>query len=129
MYEEFLNKKNRIAVVGASRNKEKWGYRVFRKLKDLGFIVFPVNPGVNEIEGERCYADLGSLPEKPDLVITVVKPEITEKVVEECRGAGVRRVWMQPGSESRKAVLYCKNNGIEVVYDSCYVVDGLKTDW
>jgi len=129
MYNDFMKRSNRIAVVGASNNPEKWGFRLYHHLKNDGFTVFPVNPRESSIGGEKCYPDIKYIPEKPDLVITVVKPEVTEKALEDLLFLGIRKVWMQPGSESRKAVLFCKEHGIEVVYGSCYVVDGLKEEW
>ncbi len=126
VFEGFLDKKNVIAIVGASSNKEKWGYKVYKKLREAGFEVYPVNPKYKEIEGEKCYPDLASLPQKPDVVITVVKPEVTKKIVEECKRLGIKRIWMQTGSESKKAIEFCKKNGISVVYGACFVVNGLK---
>jgi uncharacterized protein len=129
MRDDFLRKDNVIAVAGASRNPRKWGYRVFMKLLSEGFRTFPLNPKEKEIEGRRCYPDLSSLPEKPDILITVTRPEVTEDVVRECAKAGIKKVWMQPGSSSEKAVEACRSGGIEVIHEECYVVDGLKTIW
>ncbi len=129
MYSNFLKRDNAIAVVGASSNHEKWGYRIYSHLLKGGFRVFPVNPKDASIGGNPCFRDIISLPEKPDLVITVVKPDVTESVVKDVHKAGIKMVWMQPGSESRNAIVYCKEHGIEVVYNSCYVVDGLKENW
>ncbi len=123
---KFLEKENVIAVVGATTNHEKWGYKVFRKLKESFPKVYPVNPRYKKILGDRCYQDLKSLPEKPDVVITVVPPKVTEDVVRECRRLGIRMVWMQPGSESREAIGFCGDNGIECMHSACFVVDGLK---
>jgi len=123
---KFLDKNNIIAVVGASPNKEKWGWKIFTKLRESGFKVYPVNPKHEKIDNARCYPDLKSLPKKPDVVITIVPPHITEKVVEQCKKLGIEMVWMQPGSESEEAIKFCRENGIEVVYNACFVVDGLK---
>ncbi len=125
---EFLKKGNIIAVVGASRNPEKWGYKIFKKLKGF-YKTYPVNPKYKEIDGTKCYPDLKSLPEKPDVVITVVPPEVTESVVKVCKDLGISMVWMQPGSESQKAIEFCKKNGIKVVYNVCFVVNGLKEEF
>ena len=125
---EFLKKGNIIAVVGASRNPEKWGYKIFKKLKEF-YKTYPVNPKYKEIDGTKCYPDLKSLPEKPDVVITVVPPEVTESVVKVCKDLGISMVWMQPGSESQKAIEFCKKNGIKVVYNVCFVVNGLKEEF
>ncbi len=126
MYERFTDRSNVIAVAGASPDKGKWGYMIYVKLKRSGFRVFALNPKEPEIDGDRSYADIGSLPEVPDVVVTVVRPEITEKVVKECLRAGIKMVWMQPGSGSGKAEDACRRKGIEVVNGPCYVADGLR---
>ena len=123
---EFLNKKNIIAVVGVSNNPDKWGWKVYQKLKSDGFKVYPINPKHSKIDNDVCYHDLRSLPKKPDVVITVVPPKITEKIVEQCKNLKINKIWMQPGSESKKAVTFCKNNNIEVIANACFVVDGLN---
>ena len=126
---EFLDRGNKIAVVGATVNKEKFGYKVYKSVKGLGFTVYPVNPKYEEIDGDKCYSSLKDLPEKPDVVITVVPPRVTEKIVRQCKELGIKRVWMQPGSESEEAISYCRENGIKVVHHACFVVDGLETSF
>lgn len=122
---ELLNKKKLIAIVGASSNPEKWGWKIYKSLKSSGSCVYPVNPKYKEINEDVCYPDLKSLPKKPDMVVAVVMPKITELIVEECKSLKINKVWMQPGSESKKAIDFCKNNNIEVIYNTCLVVDGL----
>ena len=123
---EFLNKSNIIAVVGVSANQEKWGYKVYHKLKTEGFIVYPVNPKHNKIDNDICYFNLQDLPKKPDIVITIVPPKITERIVKQCKNLRIDKIWMQPGSESKESINFCKNNNIKTVYNICFVVDGLK---
>jgi len=123
MIRSLLDRKNVFAVVGASRNPEKYGYKVHRDLKEAGYKVYPVNPNADEILGDKCYPKLESLPVKPDVVNLVVPPRITEEVVKECKSLGIEKVWMQPGSESEKAVKFCKENGIEVVYGVCVMIE------
>ncbi|MCD6467568.1 MAG: CoA-binding protein [Methanomicrobia archaeon] len=124
--EDFLNKKNKIAVIGVSNNHEKWGYKVYKTLKSSGFDVYAVNPKYTKIDSDRCFPDLRSIPEKLDEVITIVPPKVTENIVRLCKELGIKKVWMQPGSESEDAVRYCKENGIDVMYNACFVVDGLE---
>ena len=119
---EFINSKNVFAVVGVSRNPEKYGHKVFKDLREASFKVYPINPNATEILGVRCYPDLYSLPEKPDVVTTVVPPKVTEKVVEACKDLGINKIWMQPGSESEKAIKLCKDYGIKVVHGVCIMV-------
>lgn len=117
---------NTFAVIGATQKKEKFGFKVFKALIDENKIVYPINPNYSEILGIKCFSSLKELPEKPNVVVTIVKPEITESIVKECLELGIRNVWMQPGSESQKAIELCKRNNINVIYDACIIVDGFK---
>jgi len=118
-----LDKRNIFAVVGASRDPKKYGYQVYKDLKEAGYKVYPVNPNADEILGDRCYPDLGDLPTKPDVVDVVVPPKVTEEIVKTCKRLGITKVWMQPGSESETAVKFCDENGIDVVYGVCVMVE------
>lgn len=120
---EFLNKKNVFAVVGASRNPKKYGHQVYKDLQNAGYRVYPVNPNSNEILGNKCYPSLEALPVKPDVVDLVVPPRITERVVKTCKKLGIEKVWMQPGSESETAINFCRENGMDVVYGVCVMVE------
>jgi hypothetical protein len=122
---DFLDKKNIFAVIGVSTNPDKWGFKIYDGLKSKGFMVFPVNPKYDKIKDNVCYADLRSLPKKPNVVITVVPPKITEKIVEQCKDLGINKVWMQPGSESKEAITFCENNKIKIVVNTCFILDNL----
>jgi predicted CoA-binding protein len=126
----FLNKKNTIGFVGATIQKEKWGYKKYKEIKNAGFKVYPINPKYDKIDGDKCFPNLKSLieflHEKPDFVITIVPPKVTEKTVEQCKILEIDKIWMQPGSESEKAIEFCKENNIEFVHGICIVVDALQ---
>jgi hypothetical protein len=94
----FLDKRNVFAVVGASRDPQKYGYQVYKDPKGAGYKVYPVNPNA-----------------QPDVVNVVVPPKVTEHLVETCKKLGITKVWMQLGSESEKAIKFCEENGINVV--------------
>jgi predicted CoA-binding protein len=118
----FLDKKNIFAVVGASRDPEKYGYQVYKDLQEVGYKIYPVNPNADEILGDKCYPSLEKLPVVPDVVDVVVPPKITEQIVKKCKDIGVKKVWMQPGSESEEAIRFCEDNGIDIVYGVCVMV-------
>jgi hypothetical protein len=90
----FLNKKNIFAVVGASRDPRKYGYQVYKDLRNAGYKVYPVNPNAEEILGDKCYSSLENLPTKPDVVDIVVPPEVAEETVKICKRLGITKVWM-----------------------------------
>jgi predicted CoA-binding protein len=124
--EMFLKKKNVFAVVGASRDRRKYGYQVYRDLRNAGYKVYPVNPKAEEILGDKCYSSLQNLPIRPDVVDIVVPPEVTDETVKVCRSLGITKVWMQPGSESETAIRFCLENGIQVLYGLCVMVERAK---
>ena len=117
----ILSNNRTFAVVGVSQNRQKYGHEVFEALLTKGYQVYPINPKYNEIDGQRCYPSLDELLEKPQVVVTVVPPPVTEKVVESCVRLGVETVWMPPGSWSEQAVETCEAQGIEEVHDVCLV--------
>ncbi|MCM8798440.1 MAG: CoA-binding protein [Candidatus Omnitrophica bacterium] len=112
-----------IVVVGVSEREEKFGHKIFRDLLNNGFKVKGVNPKNGEILGQKVYRSLKDLEIIPDLVITVVSPQITEKIIEECKDLGIKEVWMQPGSESEMAIKKAKEFGISVTYNACFMVE------
>lgn len=123
---EFLDKKNVFAVVGASRNPKKYGHQVYKDLRNAGYRVYPVNPKTNEILDDKCYPSLEHLPVKPDVADLVVPPKVTEQVVKTCKRLGIKKVWMQPGSESETAINFCKENNMNVIHGVCVMIERKK---
>ncbi|MCL6431477.1 MAG: CoA-binding protein [Anaerolineae bacterium] len=115
------------AVVGVSADPAKFGYRIFRSLREAGYRVYGVNPNAREIDGQTIYPSLAALPERPEVVDIVVPPPVTERIVRECAELGLCRVWMQPGAESDSAIRFCQEHGIAVVYGACAMVE--KRRW
>ena len=64
---KFLDKKNVFAVVGVSKDPEKYGHRVYRDLRGAGLKVYPVNPNADEVLGDKCYPNLEALPKSQTL--------------------------------------------------------------
>ena len=115
-------KDKKIAVAGVSDREEKYGFKIFRDLLAAGYNVSGINPRGGEVLEKPIYKDVKEVPDKPDIVITVVMPQITEKIVQQCRELGVKEVWMQPGSQSELAVKTAKEAGIKVTHDACFMV-------
>ena len=118
---DFVNRRV-WAVVGASHDPRKFGYQVFRSLRDAGYEVYPVNHKGGELDGVKVYRKLADLPQQPDVVDTVVPPTVTEQIVKEAHELGLARIWMQPGSESEASVSYCREHGMQVVERACAMV-------
>jgi uncharacterized protein len=131
---DFLAQK-RIAVAGVSRNNghHPAGNLIYRRLKETGHDVFPVNPHMQTFEGDRCYPDVPSIPGGVGGVVIITRPEVTERIVHDCDQAGVRRVWMHQSlmngsSVSPKAVDYCHQHEISVIAGACPMMYGDSVD-
>ena len=130
MVQGFLAQK-KIAVVGVSDKRETGCNLNYKKFKDAGYQVYAVNPRMASFEGDACYPDLKSIPEKVDAVFMLTNPRVTEQMVQRCVDLGIKHVWMhcmmgtKPGlaaamtSVSQSAVETCKANGIAVIPGSC----------
>ena len=114
----------RIAVTGVSRESAGHGGNVVhQRLKERGYEVFAVNPNADEIDGEKCYHDLKSIPGGVDAVIIATRPEIAEATMRECAELGIGHAWMHrsfgPGSVSKTATEYGRAHGITVIDGGC----------
>ena len=104
-----------FAVVGASANPEKYGYKVLAAYLQQGRKAYPVNPTAAEVLGQRAYPDLASLPEPVAAISVITPPAVTERVMDDAIAAGVRHVWMQPGAESDAAIRKAEAAGLNVI--------------
>jgi predicted CoA-binding protein len=117
----FLAQK-RIAVVGVSSTKDDAANLIYRTLRERGYEVFAVNPKVDTVEGDPCFASVQAIPDGVEGAGIVTRPEVTAQVVRECAAAGVKQVWMHRGmgnSVSDDAVAFCRENGIAVIPGAC----------
>ena len=119
---EFLRGK-RFAVAGVSRQPQQPANAIYRKLRDSGYEVFPVNPNTAEVEGARCYPDLRSVPGAIDGVLIATHPVVSVELVRQCGERGVRQVWFHrsfgEGSVSRDAIQECKARSIQCIVGGC----------
>jgi len=112
----------KLALVGISRGGKKFGNFAYKSLREKGYQVFPVNPHAENIAGERCFPNLRALPEAVGGVLISVPPSQTEQVVRDAAAAGIRRIWLQQGSESQEAIRFCAENGLTVVHGECILM-------
>ena len=119
----FLAKK-RVAVTGVSRTPKTHGSNnVYRRLRERGYDVFAVNPNAQEVEGDRSYPDLKSIPGGVEAVVIGTRPEIAEHTMHECAELGIKHVWMHrgpgAGSVSAAATDYGRQHDITVIDGGC----------
>jgi predicted CoA-binding protein len=92
---------------------------VYRELKKSGYKVFAINPNADMVEGDRCYAGLGALPEKPGGVIVILPPIQTMAVIEESARLGIRYIWLQMGADSVEGEKHAQDLGLQLVSGEC----------
>ncbi len=117
----FLELKN-IAVAGVSAKGKGFGVAVFNHLKDNSYTVFGVNKNGGFSNNIKLYNSLSSIEHKIDGIVTVVPSAETEIIVQEANELGIKNIWMQQGSESKNAISFCKDNGINVVHNECIMM-------
>lgn len=113
----------RIAVAGVSRSKGQAANAVYRKLKQAGYQVFPINPNASEVEGDRCHPDLMSIRGPVDGLVIATHPSVAVDLVRQCAEREVGRVWFHrsfgQGSVSDEAVAECGELGVECIVGGC----------
>jgi uncharacterized protein len=120
---EFLAHK-RVAVTGVSRTPKTHGSNnVYKRFRERGYEVFAVNPNASEVEGDRSYPDLKSIPGGVEAVVIATRPAIAEDTMRECAELGIKHVWMHrgpgAGSVSASATAYGRQRGITVIDGGC----------
>ena len=112
----------KLAVVGVSRTKQKFGSMAYLDLKSKGYTVYAVNPKLSEFEGEKCYPSLKALPKGVEGAVLVVHPLDGDQVVKDAKAAGIKQIWFQQGAESKSAVEFCKQNGMTAITGECIMM-------
>lgn len=119
--ENFVSKKN-IAIVGVSRAGKKFGNAINKELKKKGYNTYIVNPHADNIDGQKSYSKLTSIPGEVESVLISVPPAETLNVVKDTKEAGIKNVWMQQGAQSDEAIQFCEENKIDYVAKECILM-------
>ena len=120
---DFLAHK-RVAVTGVSRTPANHGSNiVYQRLRDRGYEVFAVNPNAEQVEGDRCFPDLRSIPGGVEAVVIGTRPDRAESTIRDCEELGIKLVWMHRafggGSVSKAAADYGRERGMTVIDGGC----------
>jgi predicted CoA-binding protein len=129
---DFLSNK-RVAVTGVSRTPGSHGSNfVNKRLREQGYDVFAVNPNADEVEGDRAYHDLHSIPGGVDAVVIATRPDTADETMRNCVELGIRHVWMHrgpgAGSVSDSATAYGREHGVTVIDGGCPCMFGPTAD-
>lgn len=120
---DILDRVKTIALVGASAKSVRPSYFVLKYLLAKGYRVIPVNPGLagQDLLGQRCYADLSSIPEPIDMVDIFRGADAVPGIVDEALALDPKPkvIWMQLGIRHEEAAAKAEGAGLTVVMDRC----------
>jgi predicted CoA-binding protein len=121
--QKILSSSRSIAVVGFSPKENRPSHIVGKYLINAGFTVYPVNPGVSEILGLKCYPDLASISAVIDIVDIFRRSEDVRPVVDAAIACHAKVVWMQQGIVNNEAAAKAEDAGLHVIMDRCIKID------
>ena len=123
MIESLKNKSNSIALIGASKNPDKYGNKILKDLISKGYRVFPINKSEKEIEGLEVFKNVTDLKEIPSIINFVVPPNESKTVTNYLVSKGYDNFWYQPGAESEDISFYLKSLNKNFIDDKCIMVE------
>jgi hypothetical protein len=115
-----------IAVVGLSDNPSRPSFYVSEYMQKHGFRIFPINPALSSVLGEKSYASLSDLPIKPDIVNVFRLPRFIPAIVDEMLTLGLKNLWIQQGIVHLEAATRAEAGGTRVVMDRCIMVEHMR---
>lgn len=100
-----------FAVAGASSSTHKFGYKIFAWYLSRGLSAIPVNPTSSSVTVRKkeyeTVASPSKLPQPGQTSLSVITPPpVTAQLLKEAKEAGIRAVWLQPGSFTDKELDY-----------------------
>ena len=111
----------RVAVIGASTDRRKFGNRAVRAFVRQGYDVVPINPHETNIEGLATYRSVLDVPGPIDMATVYVPPETGLTLIGEIAQKGIREVWLNPGAESPALLAAAQALGLAPI-EACSIV-------
>ena len=121
MLRDILEHSRVIAMVGESNDHYYSSYQVAQYLKQMGYKVYPVNPTIAQVDGDKSYPSLSAVPEPIDIVDVFRSPEHLDGIVTEAVHAGAKVLWNQLDvvSVDQRPEQRALNAGLQVVSNRC----------
>ena len=114
-----------VAMVGESNDHYYTSYQVARYLKEMGYKVYPVNPMIQSVAGDRSYPSLADVPEPIDIVDVFRAPMYLDEIVTEAIAVGAKTLWAQLDvvSSNQEPERRAKRAGLKVVSNRCMRIE------
>lgn len=116
--EKFLAPK-KIAMAGVSSNQKKFGYIIFKELREKGFDICPVNPKVEEIDGVKCYKSVSDIPDAYEKLFLATPKDVTDSIIKDAAKKGIKHIWIQQMANTKESSTLANDLGIELIEKEC----------
>ncbi len=112
----------KVAIAGVSRDPKKFGYQVFKQLKDKGFEVYPINPGADFIDGTPCFRSVSSLPLNVHNLLIITTKKHSRDVVSDAIAKGIDSIWIQQMSDTPEAIELARSRPLNLITRECILM-------
>jgi predicted CoA-binding protein len=102
-----------VAVIGASKDRRKYGNKALRAFRAQGYTVVPINPHEDQIEGERAYRSVLDYPGPIDEATLYVRPEVGIGVMDDLAAKKVPMIWLNPGADGAEVLARARSLGLK----------------
>lgn len=116
--EEMLEKKS-WAVVGVTNKKDRFGYKIWKILREHNYTSYGVNPNYNEIDGEKIYQSLKDVPGKIDIINMVISPKYGASILDQAKELGIEYIFFQPGTYNEDIINKTESLGFRYLIGDC----------
>jgi len=104
-----------VAVVGASRDRHKFGNKAMRAFRDAGHTVIPINPHETEVEGVAAYASVLDVPGPIDMATVYVQPDVALRLLDEFERKQIPEIWLNPGADDDDVLAEARRRHLNVI--------------
>jgi predicted CoA-binding protein len=118
---KFLEPKE-FAFIGISRDEKKFSRHVYKDLFEKGVKMYPVNPKMEELNGEKVYRSIAELPEGVTHALVMTPKAQTAAAIEEGVKQGITNFWIQQGAETPEAIEIARNRNVNFVHKACIMM-------
>jgi hypothetical protein len=113
-----------VAVIGASKDRDKFGNKAVRGFRQAGYEVIPIHPLDDEIEGIQAYGSVLEVPGDIDIATLYVPPNVGERLVDEIVQKKIPLLWLNPGADGPGVIKRAQAFGLELVIGCSLIAIG-----
>ena len=119
---DILRDFKNFAVLGATIDEEKYGFKIVQHLCEIGKTVYPISPKYEEVNSLKAYKSLLAIERPIDVVVFVINKKFASQYIAEMRELGIGFAWMQPGTYDDNLINDIQSLGITPIKDCVLIV-------